>query len=90
MRFGNPQWNWGPAIEEMTPEGANNLLAWAIEQKEWQVAGLCLLFGMMESIRTVPREVVDAMIDEVAGFEEEAQEIERRQRTRKGRRGRRR
>jgi hypothetical protein len=46
--------------------GDKSLLAVAIEREEWEVAALCLLIGAVEAANKLPRETLEALLDEVA------------------------
>jgi hypothetical protein len=91
MEFGKPEWSSASAAGgKQALNGEVSLLEWAIEHEEWEMAALCLLLGLIQSLRRVPPEVVDAMIDEMAGLELEDEPHAHRRRDRRGRRGRRR
>jgi hypothetical protein len=42
---------------------AQSLLAVAIEREDWDLAALCLLYGVMKAIETLPRETVEALLE---------------------------
>jgi hypothetical protein len=39
-----------------------SLLAVAIERQNWELAALCLLYGMAKAIETLPAETVEALL----------------------------
>jgi hypothetical protein len=91
MEFGEANWKMAGG-KNGKESGQRGLLDWAIEREEWELAGLCLLLGMLKALERMPREAVDAMIDELAGLEAEQAAEEaahRRRRVRGRRRGRR-
>jgi hypothetical protein len=45
--------------------GSKSLLAQAIEKEDWEVAALCLLLGAVEAANKLPRETLDALLDEL-------------------------
>jgi hypothetical protein len=50
----------------MRDNGEKSLLAQAIEREEWEVAALCLLIGVVEAANKLPRETLEALLDELA------------------------
>jgi hypothetical protein len=49
----------------MGNDGSKSLLAQAIEREDWEVAALCLLLGAVEAANKLPRETLDALLDEL-------------------------
>ena len=49
----------------MRDNGSKSLLAQAIEREDWEVAALCLLLGAVEAANKLPRETLDALLDEL-------------------------
>jgi hypothetical protein len=45
--------------------GSKSLLAQAIEREDWEVVALCLLLGAAEAANKLPRETLDALLDEL-------------------------
>jgi hypothetical protein len=50
----------------MADDGKKSLLAVAIEREDWEVAALCLLIGAVEAVNKLPRETLEALLDELA------------------------
>jgi hypothetical protein len=67
----------------MNDNGSKSLLALAIEREEWELAALCLLFGVVKAAEKTPRETLDALLDELE-FEDEHPHRIRRWRRRRG------
>ena len=44
-------------------------LSWAIERKHWELAALCLLFGLMEALNRLPPDAIDDLIEVLDGSE---------------------
>jgi hypothetical protein len=88
MEFGDASWAMWDAGKNAKSNGSVSLLDYAIEHEEWELAGLCLLLGMVRAIEKMPREAVEAMLDELEGLEQEERSHRRRRggRTRRGRR----
>ena len=42
-------------------------LAWAIKEKEWQVAALCLVLGVVGALSQLPADSVVGLLDVVDG-----------------------
>jgi len=63
--------------------GSKSLLAMAIEREEWEVAALCLMLGVLQAAEKMPRETLDALLDELEFVDEHPHRI-RRQRKRRG------
>ena len=49
----------------MRDNGSKSLLAQAIEREDWEVAALCLMLGVVEAAEKLPRETLDALLDEL-------------------------
>lgn len=49
----------------MNDNGSKSLLAQAIEREDWELAALCLLLGVVEAANKLPRETLDALLDEL-------------------------
>ena len=49
----------------MRDNGSKSLLARAIEEENWEVAALCLLLGVVQAAEKLPRETLDALLDEL-------------------------
>jgi hypothetical protein len=49
----------------MRDNGSKSLLARAIEREDWELAALCLLIGVVEAAEKLPRETLDALLDEL-------------------------
>ncbi|MGH2628259.1 MAG: hypothetical protein ACRDHY_16595 [Anaerolineales bacterium] len=67
----------------MRDNGSRSLLARAIEREDWETAALCMLLGAVEAANKLPRETLDALLDELDLI---APEPHRRSRGRKWRR----
>jgi hypothetical protein len=50
----------------MSDNGKKSLLAQAIEREDWELAALCLTLGVVEAANRLPRETLDALLDELA------------------------
>jgi len=46
-------------------------LAVAIERKQWELASLCLLVGVVEAAAALPPDAVEGLLDVLAGLEGE-------------------
>jgi hypothetical protein len=46
--------------------GKKSLLAMAIEREDWETAALCLMLGVVEAANKLPRETLEALLDELA------------------------
>ena len=55
----------------MRDNGSKSLLAQAIEREDWEVAALCMLLGAVEAANKLPRETLDALLDELEIIEPE-------------------
>ncbi len=42
-------------------------LPWAIKERQWQVAALCLLLGLMTALSQVPPDSIVGLLDVVNG-----------------------
>jgi hypothetical protein len=69
----------------MRDNGSKSVLAQAIEREDWEMAALCLLLGAVEAANKLPRETLDALLDEL-DFDLDAHRGSRRRR-RRGPRG---
>jgi hypothetical protein len=69
----------------MRDNGSKSVLAQAIEREDWEMAALCLLLGAVEAANKLPRETLDALLDEL-DFDLETHRGSRRRR-RRGPRG---
>ena len=49
----------------MKDNGSKSLLARAIEREDWETAALCMLLGAVEAANKLPRETLDALLDEL-------------------------
>lgn len=49
----------------MRNNGQKSILAQAIEREDWEVAALCLLLGAVEAAEKMPREALEALLDEL-------------------------
>jgi len=49
----------------MIGKGSRPLLDIAIEREEWELAALCLMWGVVEAARKYPQEALDALLDEL-------------------------
>jgi hypothetical protein len=49
----------------MRNNGSKSLLAQAIEREDWEMAALCLLLGAVEAAEKMPREALEALLDEL-------------------------
>jgi hypothetical protein len=47
-------------------------LAVAIERKQWELASLCLLVGVVEAAAALPPDAVEGLLEVLAGLEGEA------------------
>ena len=43
------------------------ILVWAIERKQWELAALCLLLGLAETISKLPPDTVVGLFDALNG-----------------------
>jgi len=68
----------------MNANGKRSLLYVAIEREDWELAALCLMWGVVEAAQKYPREALDALLDEL---EIEPPHRRSRPRRRRGRRG---
>ena len=68
----------------MNANGKRSLLDVAIEREDWELAALCLMWGVVEAARKYPQEALDALLDEL---EIEPRHRRGRPRRRRGRRG---
>ncbi len=59
-------------------------LAVAIERKEWELASLCLLTGVVEAASALPPDAVEGLLEVLSGLEDE--DDRRRGGARRGRR----
>ena len=50
----------------MRENGSQSLLDRAIEREDWELAALCLMLGVVEAAKNLPRETLDALLDELA------------------------
>jgi hypothetical protein len=50
----------------MNANGKRSLLDVAIEREDWELAALCLMWGVVEAARKYPQEALDALLDELA------------------------
>jgi hypothetical protein len=50
----------------MRDNGSQSLLDRAIEREDWELAALCLMLGVVEAAEKLPRETLDALLDELA------------------------
>ncbi len=66
----------------MNDNGSKSLLAMAIEREEWEVAALCLMLGVLQAAEKMPRETLDALLDELEFVDEHLHRM-RRQRKRR-------
>jgi hypothetical protein len=46
-------------------------LAVAIERKQWELASLCLLMGVVEAAAALPPDSVEGLLEVLAGLEDE-------------------
>jgi hypothetical protein len=46
-------------------------LAVAIERKQWELASLCLLMGVVEAAAALPPDAVEGLLEVLAGLEDE-------------------
>ena len=67
----------------MNDNGSKSLLAMAIEREDWELAALCLALGVLKAAEDLPRETLDALLDELEFVDEHPYRI-RRQRRRRG------
>ena len=44
-----------------------SLLAWALGEKKWEVAALCLLWGAEEVLRQLPPEALEGLLEVLGG-----------------------
>ncbi len=44
-----------------------SLLAWALKQKRWEVAALCLLLGVVEVLEQLPPEALEGLLEVLDG-----------------------
>ncbi|HJW88917.1 MAG TPA: hypothetical protein VJ565_05490, partial [Dehalococcoidia bacterium] len=44
-----------------------SLLAWAVKQKRWEVAALCLLLGVVEVLEHLPPEALEGLLEVLDG-----------------------
>ena len=44
-----------------------SLLAWALKQKRWEAAALCLLLGMVEVLEHLPPEALEGLLEVLDG-----------------------
>ncbi|HEV8574853.1 MAG TPA: hypothetical protein VGR43_09110 [Dehalococcoidia bacterium] len=54
----------------MRDNGKKSLLALAIEREDWELTALCLMVGVLEAAEKLPRETLDALLDEIELEEE--------------------
>jgi hypothetical protein len=67
--------------------GSKSLLAQAIEREDWEVVALCLLLGAAEAANKLPRETLDALLDELELIDPHPHRRNRGRRWRRWRRG---
>ncbi len=48
-----------------------SMLAVAIQRKEWELASLCLLMGVVEAAVALPPDAVEGLLEVLAGLEDE-------------------
>jgi hypothetical protein len=49
----------------MSGKESRPLLDIAIEREDWELAALCLMWGVVEAARKYPQEALDALLDEL-------------------------
>ena len=49
----------------MSRKGTRPLLDVAIEREDWELAALCLMWGVVEAARKYPQEALEALLDEL-------------------------
>jgi hypothetical protein len=69
MEFGSGIWDLAESDMKRT-KGGRSVLDWAIDHEEWELAALCLLYGMLRALDKLPPETVEAMLEELDGMEE--------------------
>ena len=47
------------------------MLAVAIKRREWELASLCLLMGILEAAAALPPDAVEGLLEVLAGLEDE-------------------
>jgi hypothetical protein len=52
---------------ERKEEGAMSTLATAISTRQWQLAALCLLLGLLEALSRLPADSVEGLLDVLEG-----------------------
>jgi hypothetical protein len=68
MEFGEAGWAVDGTVGG-AKDARRSLLDLAIEREEWELAGLCLLLGMVKTLEELPRDAVEALLDELSELE---------------------
>ncbi|MFQ5924483.1 MAG: hypothetical protein ACE5IE_00605 [Dehalococcoidia bacterium] len=42
-------------------------LAWAISRRQWDLAALCLLLGLLETLSKLPTDSIEGLLDVIDG-----------------------
>ena len=63
-----------------------SMLAVAIKRREWELASLCLLMGILEAAAALPPDAVEGLLEVLAGLEGEDDRSSRQVGARRGRR----
>jgi len=55
------------ARNERKKEGKMSTLAWAISKRQWDLAALCLLLGLLETLSKLPVDSIEGVLDILEG-----------------------
>ncbi len=66
---------------DSSENGSRSLLSRAIEQEDWEAAALCIVYGALKALESMPAESVDELMEMLA-----EEPLRRRERSGKGRR----
>lgn len=53
--------------EKRKKEGKMSTLAWAISKRQWDLAALCLLLGLLETFSKLPADSIEGLLDILEG-----------------------
>jgi len=52
---------------ERKKEGKMFTLAWAISKRQWDLAALCLILGLLETLSKLPADSIEGLLDVIEG-----------------------
>jgi len=52
---------------ERKKEGKMSALAWAISKRQWDLAALCLILGLLETLSKLPTDSIEGLLDILEG-----------------------